>query len=161
MRRYLGAAVVMVAVAAAWIAVLPSAPLRQPIAFSHAKHQTTGCVVCHKGAEAGTFAVIPDVALCARCHATAPPGTSAVWDDAVAKKKAIGWVKVTTQMPSDVLFSHRRHTTLGGLQCESCHGEMKSRSTPPVRTASRLTMTTCISCHQREGAAEDCAACHR
>lgn len=159
MFRYVGAAFVTVAVAAAWIAVLPQAPIRQPIAFPHAKHQTTGCTVCHRGSGTNVRAGIPDVAVCTKCHATAPAGTSGVWDAAVSKK-TIAWVQVT-QVPDHVMFSHRRHTTLGGLHCESCHGDMKERLTPPGRSPVRLNMTTCLSCHRREGAAEDCAACHR
>ena len=159
MRRYLGAAIVTAAVAAAWIAMLPQAPIRQPMVFPHAKHQTTGCVVCHKGAGASARAGLPDVAVCSKCHATAPAGTNAVWDAAVSRK-TIAWVQVT-HVPEHVMFSHRRHTTLGGLQCESCHGDMKQRWVPPGRSLVRLNMTTCLSCHKREGAAEDCAACHR
>ena len=159
MRRYLGAALVTVAAAAAWMAMLPQAPLSQPMAFPHAKHQKMACTVCHRGAATSARAGIPDVALCAKCHATAPAGTGAAWESAVAKK-TIAWVQVT-QVPDHVMFSHRRHTTLGGLRCESCHGDMKQRWTPPGRSPVRLNMTTCLSCHRREGAAEDCAACHR
>jgi hypothetical protein len=159
MRRYLGAAVVTVAVAAAWIAMLPQAPLGQPIAFPHAKHQTTGCTVCHRGGGTSARAGIPDVAVCTKCHATAPAGTGAAWDSAISRK-TIAWVQVT-QLPEHVMFSHRRHTRLGGLSCESCHGDMKPRTAPPSRSPVRLNMTTCLSCHSREGATEDCAACHR
>lgn len=159
MRRLVGAAFVMVAVAAAWIAMLPPAPIRQPMAFPHAKHQTTGCTVCHTGGQTAAHAGIPDVAVCTKCHATAPAGTGGVWDAAVSRR-TIGWVQVT-EMPDHVMFSHRRHTRLGGLRCESCHGDMKQRWTPPGRSPVRLDMTTCLSCHRREGAAEDCAACHR
>lgn len=159
MRRLVGAAFVMVAVAAAWIAMLPPAPIRQPMAFPHAKHQTTGCTVCHTGGQTAAHAGIPDVAVCTKCHATAPAGTGGVWDAAVSRR-TIGWVQVT-EMPDHVMFSHRRHTRLGGLHCESCHGDMKQRWTPPGRSPVRLDMTTCLSCHRREGAAEDCAACHR
>jgi hypothetical protein len=159
MRRYLGAALVTVAVTAAWISVLPPAPVRQPIGFPHAKHQTTACTVCHRGATTTAHAGIPDVALCSKCHATAPAGTSGVWDAAVTRK-TIGWVQVT-HVPDHVLFSHRRHVTLARLDCASCHGEMRDRRTPPGSAPVRITMTTCLSCHRQEGAAEDCASCHR
>ncbi len=159
MFRYVGVALVTGLVAAAWVVVLPPSPVGQPIAFPHAKHQTTGCTVCHRGGGTAARAGIPDVAVCARCHATAPAGTSAVWEAALSRK-TIAWVQVT-QLPDHVMFSHRRHTRLGGLQCESCHGDMKQRLTPPGRSPVRLDMTTCLSCHHREGAAEDCAACHR
>jgi hypothetical protein len=99
------------------------------------------------------------MAVCAKCHATAPAGTDAAWGTAVSRK-TIAWVQVT-QLPDHVMFSHRRHTTLGGLRCESCHGDMTNRWAPPGRSPVRLNMTTCLACHGREGAAEDCAACHR
>jgi hypothetical protein len=159
MRRYLGAALVTAAIAAAWVAVLPPAAVRQPIAFPHAKHQTVGCAVCHGGAATSARAGIPDVALCSKCHATAPPGTSGVWEAASARR-TIGWVQVT-HVPNHVMFSHRRHVTLARLDCVSCHGEMRDRRTPPGVAPVRLTMNTCLSCHRHEGAAEDCAACHR
>ena len=159
MRRYLSAGLVMVAVAGAWMAMLPQSALRQPIVFPHARHQATACTVCHAGAATSARARIPEMALCVKCHATAPAGTDAAWGAAVARK-TMAWVQVT-QLPDHVMFSHRRHTTLGGLRCESCHGSMVHRVAPPGRSPVRLNMTTCLGCHSREGAAEDCAACHR
>jgi len=157
--RYAGAAIVVIAVAIGWVVVLPSAAVRQPIAFSYAKHKTVTCTVCHRGAATQVHAGIPDATLCSKCHATAPAGTAAVWDAAMARK-SIAWVQVT-HVPAHVLFSHQRHSTLGRLDCASCHGDMRDRAVPPGTAPVRLTMTTCLSCHQREGAAEDCAACHR
>ena len=159
MKRYVVPAIVMAVVAAAWVVVLPPASARQPIAFPHAKHQTIGCAVCHRGAATQEHAGIPDVTFCAKCHATAPSGAAAVWDAAM-ERQSIGWVQVT-HVPLHVMFSHRRHTTLGRLDCASCHGEMRDRRSPPGVAPVRLVMTTCLSCHRREGAAEDCAACHR
>ncbi len=159
MRSCLGAALVTAAVAAAWVAVLPPPTARQPIAFPHAKHQTVGCAVCHSGAATAARAGIPDVATCAKCHATPPAGTNGAWDAAVSRK-TIGWVQLT-HVPDHVLFSHRRHVTIARLDCVSCHGEMRERLTPPPSAQVRHTMATCVSCHQHEGAAEDCLACHR
>jgi hypothetical protein len=157
--RYIAAAIVTALAAVAWIVVLPEAAVRQPIAFPHAKHQTVGCTVCHKGAASSTHAGLPAISVCTNCHATAPANAASVWDAAVARK-SIAWVQVT-QVPTHVMFSHRRHTTLGRLDCASCHGDMRGRATPPGTAPVRLVMTTCLSCHRREGAAEDCAACHR
>ncbi len=159
MRRLIGAAIVTTAVAATWVAALPGAPVRQPIVFPHAKHQTVGCAVCHSGAATATRAGIPGIAVCTKCHATPPAGTAPAWNAAVAKR-SIDWVQVT-RVPSHVMFSHRRHVTLGRLDCASCHGDIRERATPPGAAQVRLTMTTCLSCHRHEGAAEDCAACHR
>ena len=146
MRRALAAGIVTIVAAVVWIAALPAAPISQPIAFPHARHQAIGCAVCHQGAAKTTRAGIPDANFCAKCHTTLP--------------KTIAWTQVT-HVPSHVMFSHRRHVTLARLDCTSCHGEMRDRRTPPGRAAVRLTMTTCLSCHRHEGASEDCASCHR
>jgi len=146
MRRALIAAGMTVACAVIWIAALPSAPVSQPLAFPHAKHQTVSCTVCHRGAPTSRQAGIPDAAFCAKCHSSLP--------------KEIAWVQVT-KLPSHVMFSHQRHVTLGKLECASCHGEMRTRTTPIGTPPKRLVMTTCLACHSHEGAAEDCAACHR
>jgi predicted CXXCH cytochrome family protein len=106
MRRYAGAAIVMMAAAAAWLAAMPAAPVRQPIAFPHARHQSVECTVCHRGAESAARAGVPDIQLCAKCHATAPGPSGAAWDAAVARK-SIDWVQVT-RVPPHVMFSHRR-----------------------------------------------------
>jgi hypothetical protein len=161
MQRYLLPALVAVIVAVGWIFALPSAPLAQPIAFNHAKHAPIGCVVCHRGAEAGARAGIPQGDVCARCHATAPGRvvSDAAWSD-IAGGKRIAWLRVN-RLPDHVHFSHERHTVSGQLACESCHGDMRQRSAPPARAQTRLVMTTCLQCHRREGASEDCAGCHR
>ena len=159
MRKYLGPAFVILAVAAAWITVLPSAPVRQPLAFSHAKRQAVGCTVCHQGAATSIRAGLPEAPVCTKCHATAPAGWSPGWNAAV-EGKPFGWVQVT-HVPDHVMFSHRRHVTLARLDCVSCHGNVRDRGTPVVAVPVRLEMDECMSCHRREGAAEDCAACHR
>jgi hypothetical protein len=146
MRRALVAAFVTVTAAVVWMAALPPAPIGQPVAFAHAKHQAVGCATCHRGVTSTARAGIPDAVFCAKCHTTLP--------------RTIAWVQVT-RIPSHVMFSHRRHVALAGLDCASCHGEMRERRTPLGVAPVRLTMTTCLSCHRHEGAAEDCAACHR
>ena len=146
MRRALAAALVTAAAALVWIAAMPAAAMRQPIEFPHVMHTAVACVVCHRGAATASRATIPDAAFCGKCHS--------------ALSKTIAWVQVT-RLPSHVNFSHRRHVTLAKLDCASCHGEMRERRTPVVAPQVQLTMTTCLSCHRQEGAAEDCAACHR
>jgi len=146
MRRAVAALVVTAAAAIIWIAALPPAAVDQPVVFPHARHQGVACTVCHRGATTSARAGIPDAAFCAKCHSSLP--------------QTIAWVQVT-RLPSHVMFSHQRHVQLGQLDCASCHGEIKTRTTPIGRAQVRLVMTTCLSCHRHEGAAEDCAACHR
>ena len=157
MLRYFGAALVTGLVAAAWIVVLPPSPVRQPIAFPHAKHQGVACTVCHRGAATAAHAGIPSAAMCARCHSTIPGRATA---STAQREPPIAWVQVT-HVPDHVMFSHRRHVTLAKLDCESCHGKMRERMAPLGVAPVRIEMKTCLACHNREGASEDCAACHR
>lgn len=160
MIRLTGIAALIAIVAVGWMALLPAPAVSQPLAFDHARHRTTACDVCHRGARRDARAGIPQVALCQRCHATAPRSVSLqVWDEAT-RRGTLAWVTVT-QMPLHVYFSHRRHTTIAGLDCVSCHGDFRDRTTPPPAAPVRLEMDTCMSCHRREGASEDCTGCHR
>ena len=153
--------VVAVIVASLWFFVLPSARVAQPIAFNHVSHRPLGCTVCHRGAETGVRAGIPQGRVCANCHATPPGGVAspAAWAE-MAGGRPIPWIRLA-RVPDHVAFSHRRHATLGRLGCASCHGEMTERRTPPAMVPVSLTMDACFSCHRREGVSEDCAACHR
>ncbi len=160
MRRYVPPALLTLVIAIAWIELLPAAVPAQPIAFPHAKHRAVACTVCHRGAATSVRATIPDIGLCAKCHAVAPAGAASQWDAAV-QRHSIGWRQVTRVLPAHVLFSHRRHVSLARLDCASCHGEMRDRTSPPTAAPTRIAMATCIGCHRQEGAADDCAACHR
>ncbi len=152
----------MLVAAGVWAEVAPAVPVTQPLAFNHAKH--TGaltCSACHSGVMTGARATLPSGDVCAKCHASAPPSVSpASWQAVMKDSPVPPWIPVT-RLPSHVRFSHQRHTALGGLACESCHGDIAKRTAPPARTPMRLEMKTCLACHQKEGASEDCAGCHR
>jgi hypothetical protein len=151
---------VVLGVAAIWVAILPPAPAAQPLAFNHARHAALACAVCHRGAEAGVRAGLPDGSVCVKCHATPPRAVPEVVWQGLTRKGPAPWVNVN-RLPDHVLFSHRRHVGGGRLQCVSCHGNIGSRTTPPGVNPVRLEMDTCLSCHRREHASEDCAGCHR
>ncbi len=161
MPRYVAFVGIVLLSGVGWITVLPSAPLGQPIAFSHAAHAKTACATCHRGAASAAHAGIPQGDTCLKCHATAPRarGAADAWPR-IVKGDPIRWVRVT-RLPEHVMFSHRRHVTLARLECASCHGDVARQTTPVSRPAKRLEMKTCLSCHRRENASEDCAACHR
>lgn len=158
-----------------WVALLPPAAVNQPIPFDHSKHTEVTCVACHRGAERSARAGIPEVAACLNCHATPPrpvevvlsagpalPGSDGrkpTWDE-LARGARPAWVRVT-RLPDHVMFSHRRHVASAKLDCASCHGDMRARRTALTSAPMRLDMTACLSCHTREGATEDCVACHR
>ena len=77
-----------------------------------------------------------------------------------AKGMEIPWQRVY-RVPSHVYFSHRRHVTLGGLDCAACHGDVKGSSVPVTRPAVVLDMKACMDCHQKRQASNDCDGCHR
>ncbi len=157
--RYFKFAAVVLVLSALWVLVLPAGPAPQPAAFNHARHSAVACTTCHQGAEAGAQAGLPEAAVCRGCHATAPRGTEAAWR-AAGPTGRIDWVP-TVRLPEHVMFSHRRHVTLARLDCVSCHADVGTRATLPRTAPVRLDMNACLSCHRREGASEDCAACHR
>lgn len=160
MSRLLRLAALTLGTAAAWLLLLPRAPVRQPVAFNHAKHAGMGCGVCHRGALEQARAGIPEAAVCLKCHATAPPAIAeAKWDEA-ARAQPIAWVRVT-HLPQHAMFSHRRHVGLARLECTSCHAGVGTSAAPPGRPPMRLDMDACLDCHEREGANQDCAGCHR
>lgn len=147
--------------AVVWLLVLPRPAVKQPIDFDHKKHDRIVCGVCHRGVETSTRAGFPPDRVCTECHNAAPQGggAPAVWPTS-RTSPPISWVRVN-RMPDNVIFSHRRHVLLAKLDCATCHGDVAKRSTPPPAPAARIDMDSCESCHAREHADNDCAACHR
>ncbi len=167
--RVVGTAVVMssaVVLAGAGACFLGSqGPVDQPIAFNHSKHvQDVGleCTTCHLYAETGTRATIPNIEVCQMCHAqplTESP-EEAVLVEHIQEGQPIRWQKVYW-VPTNVYFSHRRHTSVAGIACETCHGAIGQRVDPVSRPLEKISMSRCVNCHQSEGASRDCIACHR
>ena len=75
---------------------------------------------------------LPSLAVCAQCHATAPDAAiPEVWER-LSGPDARPW-RAVTRLAEHVMFSHRRHVTLGGLACASCHAGIGQGTTPPSR----------------------------
>ncbi len=138
---------------------------QQPIAFSHQVMVQAGvsCLYCHSGATKSADAGIPSVAKCMGCHkvvATDSPEVQKLvgyWQ----RQEPIPWVRVN-QLPRFVYFSHEVHVTAGGLNCETCHGDVGHMA--ETRAVVNLTMGWCITCHQQQPAARqltDCITCHQ
>jgi hypothetical protein len=161
MTRYLTALGILVVVAAAWVMLMPAVALDQPLNFNHLAHaEMIDCDGCHEGVRTSERAGIPQGDLCLNCHEEPPSvATAAQWEE-IAGGSPIAWQRVT-RVPEHAYFSHRRHVTLAQLGCETCHGDIGTRSEAVGRAPINLDMDTCISCHAREGASEDCVACHR
>jgi hypothetical protein len=138
-------------------------PVVQPIRFNHQAHTSKGlsCVFCHRYVKTASFAGIPDITVCATCHRGAitrnPEGEKV--RQHVLQRENIAWRRIY-QVPSYVYFSHRRHVTLGGIECASCHGSIKDSTSPQTRPAVVFTMDRCVTCHDQHKANTDCYACH-
>ena len=137
----------------------------QPIKFSHKLHAGThqiDCQYCHSGASKGKSAVIPSPNVCMNCHKAVNSGPvygrteiqkiydAVGWDGNQyvegAKTKPIEWIKIHN-LPDHVFFSHAQHVNAGGLECQTCHGEVEEMEV--VRQEASLGMGWCVNCHRK------------
>ncbi len=140
-------------------------PIEQPISFNHRLHVEdlgSDCTDCHLYAETGVRATIPNIEVCADCHeeAQTESGEEARLVEYIQAAERVPWQKIY-RVPDHVYFSHRRHTTLAEIACETCHGEMRTRDTPMPRAAVAINMDFCMDCHYDAGVSNDCLLCHR
>ena len=138
--------------------------LEQPLAFNHRLHLDEvglDCIDCHRYARSGVRATIPNIEVCGDCHDEAVGESAAELElvEYVVSSEKIPWRKVY-RVPAHVYFSHRRHTEIGGLECEECHGPVGERVEPVTRPYRRPTMADCMDCHEESGVANDCVYCH-
>jgi mono/diheme cytochrome c family protein len=136
----------------------------QPIKFSHKIHagqNGIACVYCHVGVEKSKHAVIPSANICMNCHKAVQEGPTYGREE-IAKiyaaldynpetqtygnnPKPIKWIKIHN-LPDHVYFNHAQHVKAGGVECTTCHGEIKEMEV--VQQHSPLTMGWCINCHR-------------
>lgn len=139
-------------------------PVVQPIQFSHKVHVEKGlpCDGCHQSVEKAAFAGMPGTETCMMCHQVAM--TDSPEEEKVRqyaeKGQKIPWRRVY-EVAGHVYFSHRRHVTLGHLECVQCHGNVGENAAPLTVAAVPISMDRCLNCHAQKGAAADCDACHR
>ncbi|NCU02899.1 MAG: c-type cytochrome [Chitinophagaceae bacterium] len=147
----------------------------QPIFYSHKVHagiNQVNCLYCHGSAMEGKHANIPSVNVCMNCHmavneykgeklfredGSEVDGTAEIqklykyagWDPAsnkyTAQGKPIEWIKIHN-LPDHVYFNHSQHTKAGGVQCQTCHGDIQKMD--EVYQFSNLSMGWCINCHR-------------
>jgi len=139
-------------------------PVSQPIQFSHKAHVDKGlpCDGCHPSVRTAASAGMPATSTCMMCH------QGAITDSAEEEKvrqyasdgRPIPWQRVY-ELPGHAYFSHRRHVAVAQLDCAACHGDVGESVHPLTRAALPISMNRCVDCHAREGAANDCNACHR
>lgn len=167
------------------------AEIRQPIAFNHKKHTQNyvTCEVCHPLYKDHARAGIPGVKICIRCHEDVIYRTQE--KDKIQKYRESGreipWSRVYRIKPdfygldrffygipnkvighvyggtNPIYFSHRRHTSIGKIECKKCHGDVANREEPITQPFVEFDMDRCISCHQAQEkkVSVDCADCHR
>ncbi len=121
------------------------------------------CVECHAYAATHARATIPNIEICADCHSDEPE------TDSPEEAKLIEYVNTETRIPwrkvyrleSHVYFSHVRHTTVAGIECAVCHGDVETMTAPFESRPVPISMERCMDCHEEEGVSTDCVACHR
>lgn len=155
-------AVFYVAVLGPWLlARQPQFPTPQDIAFDHRVHvQAAGidCAFCHRTADKGATAGMPELEQCMFCHQSIGQGNQemekvrASW----SAQQPVNWQRVN-RLPDHVRFVHDAHVQ-AGVDCANCHGDVGGMET--VNQARPLSMSDCVDCHKQRNAPTDCAACH-
>lgn len=143
----------------------PAERVVQPIAFSHEKHVgelEMECEMCHELVGTSIHAGLPPLSTCLGCHEeplTENPEEQRLL--ALAQDGNEDVFRKLFRIADHTFYSHRRHVSLAGLDCETCHGAIATTARPPERPLVRITMDFCLECHRREGLSEDCTRCHR
>ena len=168
-RRWIIAAIVVfvVLVGAYFVFVsrVKADPISQPINFPHKTMVQLGitCLFCHNTALKSPAAGMPSVQLCLGCHQTIKSTNPEIqkvlgyWD----RQQPIPWNRVYT-LPRFVYFSHEAHVVAGGLNCETCHGDV-GNMTVAVQVV-KMNMGWCLNCHEKQPNAaqlKDCIICHQ
>lgn len=141
----------------------PTEETAQPIAFNHRIHtEILECETCHEKSLTGGHSGLPGISTCLQCHDE--PVTDSPEELKIAELAGDGTEQVffkLFRLPDNVFYTHRRHTTIAGLDCVNCHGSIAEMTAPPDAPLIRITMEFCIDCHRENGASEECTACHR
>ena len=148
----------------------------QPIHYSHKIHAGDNgidCKYCHSSARTSKSAGIPSLNVCMNCHKnvstfegdkdstyveyTKEFYTAEIqklydavgWDKDkqmyTGKTKPVKWVRIHN-LPDFVYFNHSQHVTVGGIECQKCHGPVENYEI--MKQFAPLTMGWCIDCHR-------------
>lgn len=132
----------------------------QPIKFSHEIHagqREIDCNYCHTGVRKAKHANIPSANICMNCHSQVKKDSKEIQKIYKAidynpktgeygtNTTPIKWVRIHN-LPDLVYFNHAQHVQVGGIECETCHGDVKEMEV--IRQYSTLTMGWCIDCHR-------------
>ena len=124
---------------------------KQPISFSHKLHAgeyKIDCNYCHTGVNRGKSAHIPSANICMNCHGVIKKESPEIQKiyTSIEKNQPIEWVRVHN-LPDLAYFNHAQHVNVGGVECESCHGDVAKMEV--IQQRSSLTMGWCIDCHRK------------
>ncbi|WP_409013346.1 c-type cytochrome [Dyadobacter sp. CY343] len=124
---------------------------KQPISFSHKLHAgeyKIDCNYCHTGVNRGKSAHIPSANICMNCHGVIKKESPEIQKiyTSIENNQPIEWVRVHN-LPDLAYFNHAQHVNVGGLECQSCHGEVEKMEV--IQQRSSLTMGWCIDCHRK------------
>ncbi|KOY51353.1 cytochrome c3 family protein [Polaribacter dokdonensis] len=141
----------------------------------HSGENKIECQYCHSSAKHSKHSGIPSVNVCMNCHkniAEVAEGTVVEWDGMTYGKaeldkeiakvydaagwdpdeleytgntKPIKWIRIHN-LPDFAYFNHSQHVTVGGIECQKCHGPVETYD--EMRQFSPLTMGWCINCHR-------------
>ncbi len=162
----------------------------------HACENEIDCKYCHSTVYDSKHASIPSANVCMNCHKAIKKGSRTGTEEIEKIYASIGfdsnsgtyldgegnignalpqdsydgepikWNKVHN-LPDHVYFSHQQHVTVGGLQCQNCHGDVSTYSVgriapveeintlidayPGIIQLSKptLTMGWCLECHNK------------
>ncbi len=147
----------------------------QPIHYSHRIHAGDNgidCKYCHSSARVSKTSGIPSVNVCMNCHKSiyeVAPETlaegkeigvdynaeilklyaAAGWSDEeqryTGETNPIKWIRIHN-LPDFAYFNHSQHVTVGGIECQTCHGPVEEMEV--VYQHAPLTMGWCIECHR-------------
>ncbi|RKY95189.1 MAG: cytochrome C [Ignavibacteriae bacterium] len=138
----------------------------QPIEYNHKIHVEEAdliCIDCHLSVETMSSAMIPNIEICQECHSD-EPFTDSPEEIKLLKyieeEEHIPWQKIYS-VPDHVYFSHRRHVSIGDLECSNCHGNVEELESPAPYPSWEPTMDNCIDCHKQYKVTFDCLSCHR
>ena len=148
----------------------------QPIDFNHTIHAGDNgidCNYCHSSARNSKTSGVPSANVCMNCHAKIKEGpTTGTTEiqkiyDAIENNTPIEWIRVHN-LPDLTYFNHSQHVSVGGLECQQCHGNMQEKTVGEVVTMEELnkisfnkedgiefghatlTMGWCIDCHRQK-----------
>ena len=165
-KLFLLAVTAIFVIALVWMALGTRRTITQPISYNHKLHieeVELNCIDCHIYVENMPSATIPNTKFCMDCHADEPMSDSPEEVKLlkyIKEGQSIPWQKIYS-VPDHVYFSHRRHVTIGEIDCSECHGNVQELTEPAPYPIWVPTMNNCINCHKENKVTYDCLTCHR